>query len=100
MSNQTVWKFPVRVGAMEDDFELRMPEGAEVLSVAFDHAEQSPSIWAFIPDTNAHTELRKFSVRGTGHDAEGLGRVTTKFIGTVVYPGIPFVVHFWERKAA
>lgn len=91
----TIWKYPVQMGQIEDDFQLRMPTGAKVLTVAYDPMSLSPSIWAFIPNVEAPEQMRSFAVRGTGHDASGLRM--EEFIGTVVYPNIPLVFHFWER---
>ncbi|QGZ16667.1 hypothetical protein PBI_DEWDROP_19 [Microbacterium phage Dewdrop] len=96
--SKAVWKFPVRIGTMGDDFTLRMPVGAEVLSVEYDWSLMCPAVWAMVDTENAQkTEERGFSVRGTGHDADGLER--HRFLGTVPYPHVALVFHFWAHAA-
>jgi len=95
---KAVWKYPVKVGGLTDDFSLRMPKGANVLSVGYDHATQGPAFWAMVSTEETETELKQFSVRGTGHGAADLD--DDRFLGTVIYPTLPLVFHFWEWTGA
>lgn len=88
----TVWKYPIQMGGVGDDFELRMQKDAVILHAGFDHETSKPALWARV-DSEASTELRKISVRGTGHNADGLENVP--FLGTVTYPHLALVFHFW-----
>jgi hypothetical protein len=57
----TVWKFPLRIEALQG---VPMPEGAEILHVA----EQTGLLcmWALV-DPDAQYAVRTFAITGTGH---------------------------------
>lgn len=94
MTTKTVWKFPADMAT--DDFSLRMPEGAEVLSAGFQG--QKLMVWALVDPTKP-LELRNFHIAGTGHPIEENESVEMVFVGTV-FLSIPFLVfHVWETRA-
>ncbi len=78
------------VAHVEDDLGIRMPVGARVLHVAW--METALTLWALV-DIKAPTEVRQFSVRGTGHVADGLEGLP--FLGTVFHP-FGLVFHIWD----
>ena len=82
----TIFKYPVPI---QDQPVIPLPVDAKILSVA----EQDDLIylWALV-DTEAEFERRPFSLRGTGHPADGLENVP--FIGTIHYGSLVF--HLWD----
>lgn len=59
---KTIWKFPLRV----DDYQtLRMPAGAEFLSIQPQH--ETVCLWAKV-DSEAAIEPRIIVIYGTGHE--------------------------------
>lgn len=81
----TVYKYRIPV---EDTFMLDLPKGAEILSVQVQGSD--PFVWAKV-DPRAPSEERRFAVRGTGHDATGVGA----YIGTFQLSGGAFVGHLF-----
>jgi hypothetical protein len=77
----TIHKYPVLLG---HDYERQMPKGATVLSVQMQRDQ--PMMWAMV-DTDQPLVLRKFAVRGTGHDCSG---VSHAFVGTFQYGALVF----------
>lgn len=75
-----------------DEFSVRMPRGADVLSVQVQYG--TPCVWAAV-DTNAEKVTRKFSCRGTGHDISGL--TDAMFVGTFQLHGGDLVFHLFDR---
>jgi len=74
-----------------DEFTLSMPTGARLLSVQSQLGE--PFLWALVDDA-AETATRKFALRGTGHDAEGLeGSV---FVGTFQLANGRLIFHLFD----
>jgi hypothetical protein len=85
-----IWKFPFEI---TDDFEIFMPKGAQLLSVAMQG--DVPCIWAIV-DPAAPKEMRKFHLSGTGHE---LDEQYTKalYVGSFQMKGGALVFHlFWE----
>lgn len=77
---KAVWKYDVPI---DDDFTLRMPEGAKILSGAVQRG--SPVIWALV-DTQASDVSRHFILRGTGH--------------SIVDEKLTFIASFFLRDGA
>ena len=72
--NNKIWKFPLEV---VDKQLIKLPEGAEILSVQSQHG--TPHIWALVdPEENKGVE-RTFHIFNTGDDVSPVER---KFIGT------------------
>ena len=84
---KAVWKFPVYP---EDYFDVNMPLGAEVLSVQMQG--DTPVMWARV-ETETSFALRRFAVRGTGHELYG---DEGRFIGTWQMPDHGLVFHLFE----
>ncbi len=84
---KSIWKFNFKIN---DDVQIEMPKGAEVLSVQ--NQNEQPALWA-ICDTEAEKETRKFSISGTGHPINTDGK---KFIGTFQMSGGALVWHLFE----
>ena len=87
---QTVYKYgPIQPN---DYFELDLPEGAQILTVAEQHGEVY--LWALVVTENA-PETRRFRWAGTGHrlteDESGL-----RFISTFQMSGGALVFHVFE----
>jgi hypothetical protein len=85
-----IYKYPVPV---KDEFTVPLPVGAKVLSVQMQRRQ--PTIWALV-ETEAALQERRFAVRGTGHDAEGLQ--FEKYIGTWQMHDGDLVFHLFERE--
>jgi hypothetical protein len=84
---QTIYKYPFPI---RDEVVIELPKGAKVLSIQEQYGE--PQLWALV-DLDAEMELRFFDVRGTGHDADGVGDHVSSFQmrgGTLVF-------HVFER---
>jgi hypothetical protein len=82
-----VWKFKLYPGSQEC---TEMPEGAEILSVAFQGGDLC--MWARV-DPEAILVKRSFTVYGTGHDIEydNLRFYGTVFTGSLVFHVFEFV---------
>ena len=96
---KAVWKFLIPMGEVGDQFELRMPRGAEILHVAEMPDTVRPlhlALWALV-DGDADQVSRGLIVHGTGHPADDVKEA--EFIGTVVLTKtrLPLVFHFWDR---
>lgn len=85
-----IYKYPLSIS---DNFTIRMPIGAEILS--FQNQFDIPTLWAAICP-NSSLEDRKFSIVGTGDDIDM--ELVKKFIGTVQVMGGFFVWHLFELK--
>lgn len=71
---------------------LDMPAGAQALSVAIKPGHDDVSLWALVTRGGfLQTELRSFSVVGTGWDFDPAGH---EFVGTALQGG--FVWHVFE----
>jgi hypothetical protein len=86
---KTVWKYPFEV---KDTVELAVPMGAELLHVDTQGPLQ-PCMW-FGVDTEKPKAIRRFLVRGTGHDCEGTGEHVASF----QLRGGSLVFHVFEPK--
>lgn len=73
---------------LDDYATIRMPRGAQPLSVGMQHDELQ--LWARV-DPGAEMEPRRFRIAGTGHPgAEG------KYVGTVLHFGGRLVWHVFD----
>ena len=86
----SIHKFPVHV---RDLFELRLPKGAEFLSVQQQY-DATQSWW--VVDLEQPKRSRFFRVRGTGHEFVRKAGETEKFLGTFQLNGGTFVGHLFE----
>lgn len=78
--------------AIDDEFELEMPKGAQILRVA---CQQSmPMLWALV-DASAEKEVRRFAVYGTGHPIEHFDQRI--HVATFFMAGGKLVWHLFER---
>lgn len=84
---RTVFKYPVPI---TDTFTLRLPDEAEVLSVAVQSG--SVYLWALLDPSQA-TEPRRFRLAGTGHP---ITEELLIFIGTVLLHDGALVFHLFE----
>lgn len=83
---QTIYKYPFRI---DDEVEIEMPVGATLLTVQIQHGQ--PCLWALVDPVKSE-ERRKILIRGTGHDAPGVGR----YISTFQMQGGALVFHAFE----
>jgi hypothetical protein len=86
--NRSIWKFPILVA---DEFIIDMPSGARLLDVQVQAEE--PMLWAVV-DPKAPVVQRKFSLRGTGHDASDLSAMP--HVGTFQLRGGGLVFHLFD----
>lgn len=85
-----IYKYPIIV---TDEFELTLPQGAEILHVAVQN--HRPYLWVLI-DPKHDSETRRFAVRGTGHPvSEDL-----RYLGSFLLYDDTFVGHLFERIAS
>jgi hypothetical protein len=70
---KTVYKYSLRV---DDEQVVLLPRDAELLTIQVQHGQ--PVLWALVDPTRIE-EPRKISIRGTGHDAPGVGRYISTF---------------------
>lgn len=85
----TIFKYEID----NDDSEIELPIGAEILSVAFQH--HILCMWMKI-DTEVKMEIRNFEAFGTGHEIPQDMGFDYKFIGTAhTINGLVF--HAFER---
>jgi hypothetical protein len=94
MSPNKIHKYTLPV---TDEFEISMPAGARLLSLQVQH--EAPCLWALV-DTDAPATMRRFSLRGTGHECE-FGHLVP-FVGTFQLHLGNFVGHLFdlgEREA-
>ena len=83
---QTIYKYPLKI---DDEQEVMMPKGARMLSVQLQGGR--PCLWALV-DPNLENEARSLLIRGTGHDASGVGR----YISTFQMDGGALLFHAFE----
>lgn len=72
---KTIWKYPLMV---TDCQTVRMPQGAEILSVADQRGELC--VWALV-DPDADLEDRMFYIFGTGNPVSEI--LPWQFVGSV-----------------
>ena len=70
---QTIYKYRLRIA---DEQEIEMPMGAGLMAVQMQNGH--PCLWALVDPINS-LEKRKILIRGTGHDAPGVGRYISTF---------------------
>jgi len=88
-----IWKYELPV---DDDFELTMPEGSQLLSIQIQLGTNNPCLWVLI-DPNLPMVKRKFRTYRTGHSMPD-GVHIKKYIGTYqVRYGETLVFHVFER---
>jgi hypothetical protein len=86
---KTVWKFPFEV---RDTVELVVPMGAELLKIDA-QGPLTPCMW-FRVDTEMLKAIRRFEVRGTGHDCDRTG----EYLGSFQLMGGSLVFHVFDPK--
>lgn len=87
---KTIWKYPL---AITDEQTIRMPIGANILSVQFQG--DALCLWAMV-DSTIPKEGRHIQIHGTGHDCYDVS--SAKYIGTALQPGVPLVWHVFEKE--
>ena len=90
-----IWKFNTLLGELKY-FTIKMPAGAELLTVQVDQKDNTPCIWALL-DPQAKEEERYFELYGTGHEIYYDMGIERKYIGTYQYDNGNFVGHIFER---
>ena len=76
----TVYKYRLDLVGLMDGADLRLPVGAEVLSVGLQGKDAF--LWARV-DTEAALETRRFRIAGTGEDLEDCA--SWRFVGHFRY---------------
>lgn len=89
-----IWKFEPLAS---EAFSLRMPRGAEILTVQVQHGK--PQIWAKV-DPTAPVESRRFALFGTGHRIpdERESEHALRYVGTFQVDGGALVFHLFEAS--
>ena len=87
-----IYKYAVPVA---DEFTIEMPEAARLLDVQVQRGDVQ--LWAMV-DPEARKVTRKFAMRGTGHDAGGLGFAS--HVGTFQVSGGALVFHLFDLGEA
>jgi hypothetical protein len=85
-----VYKFNLPVA---DQVKVQIPRGAKILSADRLENTMDISVWALIDDKASYV-TKEFSIRGTGHPANGLSG--NNFVGTVIFRELGIVLHVWE----
>lgn len=78
--NKVIYKYPLQ---LTDAQELRLPEGAEILSVGI--SEGQVVVWAHVNPSNTECYV-PITIAGTGNPLE-IVQGETKFLGTVIQTG-------------
>jgi len=85
---KTVWKYTL---SLEDEQIVKVPLGAELLSVQTQYGEVQ--LWALVDDAETVCVNAKIIVHGTGHPADDVAGM--KFLGTFQGLNGAFVGHCW-----
>jgi hypothetical protein len=85
---KTIWKYAVPV---QDEFEIEMPMGSQVLSVQTQGSV--PRIWVLVNPEEKAKLTRRFRVVGTGHEIE---EEHIEFIDTFQVNGGQYIFHVFE----
>lgn len=85
---RTVHKWVVPVD--DEQHELVLPSGAEIVHVACQHQVDAVTFWAVVRRTSRHHDRRTFTVTGTGHPVA----TGWRYQGTALASGL--VWHLWE----
>lgn len=83
---QTIYKYPLSIA---DEQIVSIPRHSQILSVQMQ--DGVPCLWALV-DPIYEKEPRTVYIRGTGHDASGVGR----FISTFQMQNGALVLHAFE----
>ena len=75
----------------EDEFVLRMPEGAEILSVQAQYG--ALYLWALVDEADHAITFRRFRLLGTGQPVDDIR--ATDHVGTVMMGEGAFVWHLF-----
>ena len=86
---KTIFKYPV---PMEDEFEIMLPRGTEILSVQVQRGK--PYFWALVDQDEKKSAYRKFRLAGTGHPIDWNNDY--RFIGTFQLDGGNLIFHLFE----
>jgi hypothetical protein len=93
MSDRTIWKFPLSIGAINT---FSLPASAMVRMAALDPASERPAIWVELNPEATRIE-RRFVIFGTGHHIEGDGGYPYDLhVGSLIDGS--FVWHIFERR--
>lgn len=87
-----IYKYPI---AIAEEFTIEMPRSARPLDVQMQRGE--PQLWVMV-DPDGRLVKRKFALRGTGHDASGLGFAV--HVGTFQASGGALVFHLFDLGEA
>lgn len=79
--------------AIEDYVEIKMPMGAQVLSVGVQN--DMPVLWALV-NPDIPEMAYKFRLTGTGHEIDEKEASSMKFVGTCIMLGGSFVLHVFQ----
>lgn len=83
---KTIWKFPLPTLLLSDIVVLRLPTGADFLTLQLQG--QVPTLWAVVND-QADFVVRRLVIVGTGHDIpEEVGDTTDSYVGTWQHEGL------------
>jgi DNA-directed RNA polymerase subunit RPC12/RpoP len=95
-----IFKYPLTI---DDEIEISMPEGSNILTVqtqavkpipGIDYLTETPCIWAIV-DPDAPLTTRRLCIRGTGHAFKGN---EGKYIGTFQTDNVALVFHVFEER--
>lgn len=88
--NTVVWKFRVTLFSSIGAGPIRMPKGARIIHAGADPSGE-PCVWVeCIPNEETETEIRFFTVIGTGWKAPNKGRHIASYVDG------SFVWHIYE----
>ena len=88
---KTIYKYKT---VINDSFCIKLPKGAEILTIQLDGSLIHPFIYAIV-ETENEVEERFFRLYGTGHEMS-FSSIKPKYIGTYQLNG--FVGHLFEGK--
>lgn len=89
---RTIWKFEL---PFEERFDIKMPSGAEILTLQLDEKTSHPCIWAVV-DTDYVHETRSFRLLTTGAEVPNGINVKEHYIGSYQYQKGEFIGHVFE----
>jgi len=84
-----IYKYPLNI---DDEQEVSMPLGAEILTVQLQHGR--PHLWAVVDDEQPNMCARKLVIIGTGNPMPEVGRYINTFQS--VNGGFTLVWHVFE----
>lgn len=85
-----IYKYPL---VIEDEQNISMPLGAELLTVELQHGR--PCLWAIVDEEQPNTEDRKLLIIGTGNPMPKVGKYLATF-QSMGNGGFSFVWHVFE----